>query len=332
MRLSVLATHIPADRISTEDIVAAADGSVAEARVFRRMFGVDHVAAMPEDQTLSDQFERIVIGLEAEHDGTLPDALIYVRGQPVQYPRGQSPVARLAQEHPFLRGVMRQYEVDQHNCGGLFWALDLARTLLASGLARAVAILGGDCHAGLPLGDRYVPGCTLMGDAFCGMVVDLEAQGDQVAPVTLRTHPEFARGRSGTAAEMGAFFAAHTRIVSEALCDAGFDWAGKDTLLPHNVNRLAWQDFCRQSGIETDRIRLSLLPDIGHCYICDPFLLLAQERLQGPTAHAQPTLISVGMGGYVGACKVTCAAAPTPLSRSHITQKESAPCTQLAPC
>lgn len=308
MRLSALETHIPDERIATEDIITAAGGGLAEARVFRRMFSMDHVSAAPEVETLDDQFWRITTPLAAAHDGALPDALIYVRGQPLQYATGQSPAARMAAQHPFLKSVRRQYEIDQHNCSGLFWALDLAQTLLDTSLAETVIILGGDSHLGLPVGDRYVPGCTLMGDAFCGMIVDGSSQDHQISSITLRTHPEFSPGRAGTIAEMSTFFAAHVRIVKEALNAAGFDWEGNMPLLTHNVNRLAWHDFCRTTGVAPERIRLSLLPDIGHCYICDPFLLLADELTENPAQSRDAMLVSVGMGGYVGACKVSMSA------------------------
>ncbi|MEP4199233.1 MAG: 3-oxoacyl-[acyl-carrier-protein] synthase III C-terminal domain-containing protein [Aliishimia sp.] len=316
MRLSTLAVHIPTARISTEDIVLAASGSLAQARVFQRMFGIDHVAAIPSGETLEQQFVEILSQLQTDHTGALPDTLLYVRGKPLQYAQGCSPIETLSGTHPFLRDVTRQYEVDQYNCAGLFWALDLAETLLVSGQSRRVVLLAGDGHEGFSPAARYVPGCTLMGDAFCGLIVDLEPKGIQLASMTLRTHPKFPQGRSGTVAEMGAFFNAHSDFITEVLQAAGFDWQGQQTLLPHNVNQLAWQDFYRQSGVSPERVRLSLLPDIGHCYVCDPFLLLAEELKTGRISENPAMLISVGMGGYVGACKVFPAGALHPNVRN----------------
>ena len=303
MRLAALATHIPAGRIEIGDIVTAAGGNRAEAQVFRRLFGIEQVAAVPEGETLPDQLSRIVEGLSRHHSGEAPDAVIHVHGQPFQ--AAQSPLPALRHRHPFLRGLRRAYEVDQHNCSGFFWALDLARTLLQGGLARSVLLLGGDSHIGLPMADRYVPGCTMMGDAFCGMLVDLQPGGHRLGPVTLHTHPEFARGRVGTTAEMGAFFAAHGQMVAHALEAAGFDWPGNTLLLAHNVNRLAWEMFCRAQGVAPSRVRLDLLPEVGHCYVCDPFLLLDTVLAEGLPPGAAPMLTSVGMGGYVGAARLT---------------------------
>jgi len=326
VRLVSLVTHLPSGRLSTEDIIMAAGNSPAEARVFRRMFGIDQVAVFPECETIAVSFERLAESLAAAHDGPRPDAVIYAHGQPLQHPSGRSPIHILCRDHPFFSDVMRRYEVDQHNCGGLFWALDLARTLLRAGLSRSIAVVGGDSHVGLPPGDRYVPGCTLMGDAFCAMIVDDAPGGLQLGPIALQTYPEFARGRAGTSAEMGAFFAAHSGIVCKALDGAGFDWTGNAPLLPHNVNRLAWRQFCRETGLAEAQVRLGLLPDIGHCYTCDPFLLLDRER-HGLALGQSCMTISIGMGGYAGACKVTRATASAPgTTDSHDT--ETCTCSQ----
>ncbi|PRY76664.1 3-oxoacyl-[acyl-carrier-protein] synthase-3 [Yoonia maritima] len=328
MRLAGLATHIPTGRIAAETIIAAAGGTRAEAQVFCRMFDMTHVSAVPEGETLMPQLSGILDDLNCDQDVSVPDALIHVHGQPLQVPNGvASPIQPLRQSHPFLANVQRCYDVDQHNCSGMFWALDLARTLLGTGLATSVLILGGDSHIGLPVRDRYVPGCTLMGDAFCGIVVDLDQAGPQFGKIALHTHPEFASGRAGTTAQMGAFFAAHSDMVARALEDVNFGWSGKGALLPHNVNRMAWSSFARSYNVAASRIRLDLLPDVGHCYVCDPFLLLAAERERDPHLRGAPTLLSVGMGGYVGAAGIVPAAKI--IEKSENIKKEAAPCMQL---
>jgi 3-oxoacyl-[acyl-carrier-protein] synthase-3 len=103
---------------------------------------------------------------------------------------------------------------------------------------------------------------------------------------------------------MSAFFSGHSTMVKQALDEAGFDWLGLAPLLPHNVNRLAWQQLCREHGLEYGRVDLSLLPDVGHCYTSDPFLLLCELLRSSETGADAATLVSVGMGGFVGACTI----------------------------
>jgi 3-oxoacyl-[acyl-carrier-protein] synthase-3 len=303
MRLAAIAAHIPAGRIDADDIVRAAGRPLSEARVFKHLFGIEQVSASSAPRPLAAEFEPILDRLLDDHTGPRPDAMIYVHGLPLQYPRGHSPLTVLG-SHPMLAGVKFKYEVDQHNCSGMFWALEMARHLLHGGIAHSVLIIAGDSHANVPLADRYVPGCTLMGEAYCGLVVDQECGGWRFEPMVLHMKPEFHFGRAGTAQQMSAFFSGHSKMVKSALDESGFDWLGAAPLLPHNVNRLAWQQLCREHGLDYGRVDLSLLPDVGHCYTSDPFLLLC-ELLGSPEVEADAaTLISVGMGGFVGACTI----------------------------
>ncbi|SCW88827.1 3-oxoacyl-[acyl-carrier-protein] synthase-3 [Rhizobium mongolense subsp. loessense] len=303
MRLAAIAAHIPAGRIDADDIIRAAGRPLSEARVFKHLFGIEQVSAPSAPGPLASDFELILDQLLDSHSGPRPDAMIYVHGLPLQYARGRSPFTEL-NSHPLLAGVKVKYEVDQHNCSGVFWALEMARHLLHGKVAHSVLIIAGDSHANVPLADRYVPGCTLMGEAYCGLIVDREDDGWRFEPIVLHIKPEFYFGRAGTPQQMNAFFSSHSSMVKAALDEAGFDWLGPAPLLPHNVNRLAWQQLCRDYRLDYDRVDLSLLPDVGHCYTSDPFLLLSELLSRADTDANAATLISVGMGGFVGACTI----------------------------
>jgi 3-oxoacyl-[acyl-carrier-protein] synthase-3 len=306
VRIAALATYVPEGRIDAEEIIRAAGGSPTEARVFRRLFGLDQVSVACRKECLHNHFRRVIADLSAASLGERPDTLIHVRGRPLKQASERLPLDHLRREHWLFSQVERHYEIDQTNCSGLFWALDFARILLEAGEMRCAVILAGDHHSDLRLGDRYLPGSTLMGDAFCGLLLDGSSAGIQIGALALHSHPEFSFGYAGDMEQMGAFFAAHGRIVRSALNEIGFDWGAGTPLLPHNVNRLAWQVFCRETGMAMERIRLGLLPDIGHCYTCDPFLLLDAELRWRATDQSSPdlTLVSVGMGGFVGACRL----------------------------
>jgi 3-oxoacyl-[acyl-carrier-protein] synthase-3 len=194
--------------------------------------------------------------------------------------------------------------VDQHNCAGLFWALQMARQLLEAGLADCIAIVAGDCLAEFSLSRRYVPGCTLIGDAFAAVVVDAGPGGVQIGEIALSYRPEFAFGLYGSEAEMRCFNQAHDRMVKDALDTVGFLWDSNEKLLPHNVNKLIWLPFCRRQEIDLDRVQLQLLPDIGHCYTTDPLLLLDNLLTGANLEDDAVTLLSVGLGAYTGACRV----------------------------
>jgi 3-oxoacyl-[acyl-carrier-protein] synthase-3 len=305
MRLAALACHIPEHRIEAEAIITSAGGRRADARVFSKLFGIERVAASEPGEPPAERFRPALQCLGRFYQGKPIDTVFYVHGLPTQYAPGRSPVMDLCRSHDRLLGSVRLcYEVDQHNCAGLFWALQMARQLLEAGLADCVAIVAGDCLADFSLSRRYVPGCTLIGDAFAAVVVDAGEGGVQIGEIALSHRPEFAFGLHGSEAEMRGFNQAHDQMVKDALDRVGFHWDSKEKLLPHNVNKLIWLPFCRRQGINQDRVQLQLIPDIGHCYTTDPLLLLDDLLNCANLEDDAVTLLSVGLGAYTGACRI----------------------------
>ncbi len=290
-----MATHIPEARRSVVDCVLAAGGTVSEAKAFGRLFGIDTVAVTPVDQTVQDIFGALIARVVG---GAVPDTVIYVHGNPVQ-PGADGVV--LGHVRALLVGVERAYEMDQQNCSTLFWALEGARLLLAAGTARCVLILAGDGMNGLAAGERYAPGCTAIGDGYVALLVDAQPGGVRLSVPFLATRAVHHSGRFGTADEVQAFNAGHSGFVGEILQGLGTGMAADGPpLLGHNVNRLSWAKFCKDTGFDRDRIRLDLLPDVGHCYTADAFLMLPKLVADGKEGD----LLSVGQGGFLAGCKV----------------------------
>lgn len=301
MRLSALVVDVPETRVPVTECVAASGAPAMEGRAFERLFGMERVAVDVCDGP--HPLERLVDRLAERHDGPRPDALLHVHGNPVQHAPGASPAAALLGRHPFLAAVTQAAEMDQQNCSTLFWALAAAGGLLACGAARAVAILAGDSCAPFPMGERYAPGCTALGDAYAALVVDGRPGGTRIGEVTLRARSEFHCGRFGTPEEVAAFNVAHTGLVLEILETLGPGATPDEPLLVHNVNRLCWTQFCRDTGIDPARVRLGLLPGIGHCWTLDSTILL-HDMLAAPDRPESAAMLSVGQGGYLGGCRV----------------------------
>jgi 3-oxoacyl-[acyl-carrier-protein] synthase III len=305
MRIAALACHVPEKRIAAETIITLAGGRRADARVFTKLFGVEQVAASEPGEPPHERFTPALHCL-ARKVGTTPiDTLIYVHGLPTQYAPGRSPMSELCRTHPHLFSSVRlHYEVDQNNCAGLFWALQMARELLVAKLAECIVIVAGDCLADFPLTHRYVPGCTLIGDAFAGLFLDAGQGGMQVGEVALRHRAEFSAGLYGSESEIRRFNEAHDEMVTEVLDAIRYPWHGTEKLLPHNVNKLIWLHYCRKQRLDTHRIQLDLVRDIGHCYTTDPVLLLHGLLAAGKLEDKAVTLLSTGLGAYTGACRI----------------------------
>lgn len=297
MRLVSDTNFIPPDRQSIADAILKNGQSIYEAKAFGRLFGFDNVATT-RDLKLSDAFKKVLCDIEFQN--AKPEAIIYCHGNPVQYRGEDCPILDAITDHPSLNKVNAIYELDQQTCSTMFWALDLAEGLLRDGLS-SVVILAGDSVENMPLTERHALGVTAVGDAFVGLLLDGAKTGIQVEQIFVDMRCEFHQGRTASSEQTAAFNANHTALVQAILDRVTPSHNRPSAILPHNVNRLIWQKFSKESGISFDDIWLDLLPNVGHCYTVDAATHLGRFKTSD---KLDATLLSVGQGGFLGGCKM----------------------------
>ncbi|MBX9445463.1 3-oxoacyl-ACP synthase [Dickeya chrysanthemi] len=315
MRLTHFVTWIPERRLSAGEIIHAAGASASEARVFSQLFGFQQVAALDSAIPPASVFSGLLSELQRQspHPERPADVLIYAHGMPMQTAERSTWLTQLGREHPFIHPQALCYELDQQNCATLFWALGLAQRLLSQQRAERVVIIAGDTFAAYPVQERYVPGCSLAGDAFAALLLEAEPGGLQLDPVFMTQRPEFHEGFYGSHEQLKAFYLAHDDMVNTALWGALSRQTDAERrhlyLLPHNVNRLSWLNYSRRHHHPLENIALGLMPDIGHCYTVDPLLLLpdALPAIRSGKAHI---MLSVGLGAWIGSCRISYAGTP----------------------
>lgn len=298
--MAAAAHLVPKRTLSVEDCVAGAGHPAIEARAFRRIFGIDRVHAWPAEASFPDLLRALLDRLPAT-DAAPPDALIYAHACPLHAMPATATLAGPGGLHPRLARVEQVFEMDQNCCATLFWALRAARGMLASGAARSILVVGGESFSDLPLTERYIPACTVLGDALVALQLDALRTGVQVCDLVLHTHSEFHAGLYAAAPDADAFNRAQTRLMSGVLDALGFEAEGEEPILPHHINRFGWEQFCAQSGTPGERVWLDLIAGHGHCCSTDAFLHL--ERFLGDAARSA-VLVAVGQGGFVGGCRL----------------------------
>lgn len=304
MRLTGIVSEIPAERIDALEVIQAAGGSRSEARVFSKLFGIEQIAVLPHPQHLLPAFMRLLDALALRPDDMPIDTLVYVHALPVQPTADVGIAAALAARHPALGAVSRRYEISQHNCGGGFWGLQAIHRLFTARLAQRALLIVGDSLSAFPPGERYIPGCTILGDAFVAMLLDNRDDGMQLTSPWLEHRAEFWPGLFSESPQKNSFYQAHNEMIANALAGSGFSLASHTQLLPHNINRLTWLNYTRLYPEFTGRIDLGLLPDAGHCCAADPFLLLSRRLADARPLSAPLGLLSVGAGAFAGACSL----------------------------
>ncbi|QWA13217.1 3-oxoacyl-ACP synthase [Sodalis ligni] len=304
MNISSLFTYIPQTRLSLEEIIAYRGGSQAEARTFRQLFGFQQAATLAAEESAGKCFHSLLqqTGASLNEEEKI-DAVILVQGLPAHSSRQNVNLAQLRQQLGCIAADAMLITLNQQNCATLFWGLLMAERILATGKHQCVALLAGDTLADFDLAERYVPGCTLIGDAFvCAL---LKPGGGQlrVSGIHCFHHPEFWQGLDGSREDIKHFYRSHDSLIAQALRQFP-DPLRKDAwLLPHNINRLSWQTWLRQPDNLHQHVATDLICQTGHCYATDPLLLL---KRYSPQDTGRPALLlSVGLGGWVGCAAIT---------------------------
>ena len=306
MHINTLATWVPSARLNAEEIITQTGYSPREANTFCQLFGFRRIAALEATVSLYGVFYQLLSRLMQQSSGPdLPiDALIYVHGMPESSCEHPAWLTQLKQRHPFVSAEAHCLELDQQHCATLFWALAHAHRLLEEQRAKRVAIIAGDTLSPLGASRRYVPGYTLIGDAFAALLLEHEGAGLRLGKPFLGQRLEFYDGLNSGREAKTAFYRAHDGMVAEALAGAQAGDPDSLSLLPHNINRISWRRYARRRQLPCAAISLGLLPDIGHCCTVDPLLLLP-AAIPAIRAGQPHVMLSVGLGAAYGSCSVS---------------------------
>ena len=289
MNIFALKTCIPATRIALDAILAHRGANPSEARTFRHLFGFQEASALAEGESAAATFESLLQDTAGQlTPAEKIDAVILVQGLPARSRRQRVDLALLRQRFDFVAPDAHLITLNQQNCATLFWGLLMAERMLEQGKYQCVALLAGDTLADFDLAERYVPGCTLIGDAFVCALLKPGGGERRVSGIQCFHHPEFWQGLDGSREDTKRFYQSHDLIIDMALRQYPAEKRENAWLLPHNINRLSWQTWRRHPDHAQQRVATDLIEQCGHCYTTDPLLLLDSYS---PAETGQPAIL-----------------------------------------
>jgi 3-oxoacyl-[acyl-carrier-protein] synthase-3 len=304
-----LQVHLPAERMAVEEVLARCGGTVAQRRVFRKLYGLDRIAVLPPGGGVVDLLVAAGRGLLDRVDPAEVDLVLY--GHTNVYPGpDQDPVLVRVLDALGLRGVPA-YGVSQVACTSVLRCIEMAGWFLGRTTGhRSVLVLGGD-HSGLDIQSRVIPGMTVTGDAAVALLVRPAAAGVRYTWLggAGRRDTRFHRGSRMSQEDRQAFVGIsvrHVRAAVDAAVDrAGLRLADVDWVLPHNSNAMLWRAWSRQTGFPLDSVYLHLLPELGHNVGTDALINLADGVRTGRIRPGQRcVLVAIGQGAYFYAAVV----------------------------
>lgn len=303
--LERVGAFVPESSVSVHELCEPLELSASQERLFTRFLGLDRIA-VATDLDLADMLtsagEEALAGVDR-------DSVRYlIHAHTMQHVTVAQP--RLLDEVRGRLGLRNAsvFGMSHMNCVVGLHALQLARFLLAEAQpADKVLVVTGDkvfAHEG-----RLIPDITIQGDAAAACLIGQDPRGDRILGRALDVLGRFYECLDCSEPLQVEYKRIYidrlSKVMSEAIDDAGCEPRDISMLLPHNVNGLSWKRILRNVGIPDDRVYLDNVSKFGHCYSSDPFINLATARDSGRVKSGNLVLLATaGLGAAFAATVV----------------------------
>jgi 3-oxoacyl-[acyl-carrier-protein] synthase-3 len=295
-----VASYLPDQRMTIEELAEPLELTSRQVRVFRRFHGLAEVRREP-DGTLLDLLVSAasrLTGLRGnEHRVRY---VLHARSMAAAVPYPMNPVHDLCG----LLGLRHAtaFAVTHHACATGLLAIDLAgRLLTADGDQDALALV----VAGEKAFTRFaqlVPDTSLFGEGSGACLVGIDGGRDRLLSYVTRARGEF----DGRLLEPERYQREYPEIMAEvmlaAVADAGLRLADIGLVLPHNVNSVSWRGICRRIQFPVDRVLLDNVPVTGHVFAADAFVNYRTAAARGLLKPGDRFLVAAaGLGATFSA-------------------------------
>lgn len=302
--LDSVSTYLPPTVVPIEAICGPDGLPPAQAKVFRRFYGLDSVRWDPEAglaEILLQAIRKLPSLQGREH---LVRHVIAARTLQAVMPEQVNVMRQVCVQAGL--GHANFFALTQHACASGLLAVELAGRMLAAadddeGL---VLVLAGE-KAFTPTA-QFIPATTVMGEGTAAVLVSRNGSADRVLAYATRTHGRYSNGLFLTQ-DLAAQFqqeypASVAEVIDAALGEAGLTLADLALVLPHNVNRVSWSQLCQLLDYPIERVFMDNIPVTGHCFCADPFINLQTAVERGRLSPGDRYLmVAVGLGSTFSA-------------------------------
>jgi 3-oxoacyl-[acyl-carrier-protein] synthase III len=303
--LREIAGHLPARRVTIEELLAGREVSASTLDILRRSYGYSEVRRQQAGETLLDLLVRAARALT-----TLPvnesriRYVLYARTVPVSLPHPLNPLPELCELLNLPAATA--FAVSHHGCASGLLAVDIAGRLLAvDGDPDALALVVAGEQV-FTLDETLRPEAQIFGEASAACLVSADGPRDRVLSYVTLQRGDLDHWATGNVDFAERFAKEYTTLMGEvigtAAMRAGLRADELRLILPHNVNVRSWRKVSRHLGLPPTMVLLDNVPLIGHTFAADSFLNYRTAVDNGQLAPGDRYLIvSAGYGAIFSA-------------------------------
>lgn len=309
MRIIDMSGYIPTQGMSVEELGVQLGFKPAEAKMYRRVHGFSSVS-FAHQETIGELLAKVVEPLrdryleEWKHVTHVIFCHTILNVSPIGDKNWSDNLRPLfAPGTNFISFTMT-------HCASSIVALGFAQKLLSNG-ARRVLILCGEKSFAPTV--TCIAGTSLLGEASVAVLLAAEGKGVRVGQVEILVDGRFSvMDREADAAMMRLFqnCYSHNLTVAMARCVTknSISFAEVKRVLPHNVNTSSWEKYCQIQGLPKEKIYLSNVARIGHCFGADVYLNMLSAVRDGAIQDGDfIMLVSAGLGATIAGVVCECA-------------------------
>lgn len=280
--LEAVGVYVPPGRVPVEGLAEHFGLSTMRVQVFRRPHQFGQASRDPDGGLL-----ELLRGAVADLDGLRgrEDRVRYVvhaRTFPLVVTYPQNPLRELCYEFGLEQAAT--FAVGHHASASGLLAVDVAGRLLTADAdpdALALVVAG---EKALGRQTRTVPESAFFGEGAAACLIRAEGTHDRLLAYATELRSEFDIDDDSVGTAV-AFQQQYTDCLAAAISTAvercGLEMGAISLILPHSVDRMAWQLVCHRLGFPLERVVLDNLASVGHLFCADAFVSYRTARTRG---------------------------------------------------
>jgi 3-oxoacyl-[acyl-carrier-protein] synthase III len=297
-----LSYYLPPKQASIEELADSMGLSEEELRLYRDVHGLRAVR-LAEGETGSDMALKAaaLVLEESRIDPESVDAVIMYYTAFTASLEPNSIVGRIQHELKLTRSV--GFSVWEQYCASIITAFQVAQSMIRTGAARIVMLVGADCFFGSTR--RAIDRITIQGEGSSALLVKGGCTDNRLVGLTTYVDGSFYRTSRCSRDDLERFdlvyFLATVRTIQRTLRKADLTLDEIALIIPHNINLSSWERVMTMLKCDRSRLFAENIPRYGHIFGSDLAINLRDAISSGRLRRGEyALLVTAGLGASWG--------------------------------